>query len=84
MIEAVFGIIILALLAYIAWQQREWREEREALIQRIQDPERAVVAYDRSRRTPPKPAQVVAVDDDDAMRKAIDERQGVSDGGGPE
>jgi hypothetical protein len=78
-------VIILCVAFLLASCYREilWARERATLLQRIQAPERAVAEHARSQRPKGrKPAQVIAADDDEAMARAIKEREGVSEHGG--
>jgi len=75
MTVAVFGIIVLALLAFIAWRDKEHRAERAELLQRIQDPERAVAQYQaETRKEPPRPPRNL-VSDDEAMAEELKRRR---------
>jgi hypothetical protein len=73
---------IFILLADRFVAQRVWDRERAELIQRIQAPERAVVAHDRGPdEEPPRRFKPVSLDDDDAMARAHGEEVEVDDDG---
>lgn len=82
MTEVILCLVVVALIVFAAWRERENRLERAQLLQRIQDPERAVVDFaprPPRRRRRHRPARLVAPDDDEAMARAIKEREEVSD-----
>jgi hypothetical protein len=75
----IVALVCLALLLFIAWQNREWSKERRELLQRIQAPEIAVQQFaERPKRTPVAP---VPVDDDAAFAKAREAREGLNGSG---
>lgn len=82
MTAIVLGIIVLALLAFIAWREGEIRAEREALLQRIQAPEREIARFARvqARSEDEKPVRPkILVSDDEAQLRAIRQREGIAD-----
>jgi hypothetical protein len=73
------ALVCLALLLFIAWQNREWAKERRELIQRIQAPELAVQQFaDRPKYAPVVP---VPVDDDAAFAEARERREALNGNG---
>lgn len=80
MTEVIFGVVILALIAFAAWREQEHRAERAELFQRVQAPELAVKEHDRRDQPPPRPARVL-ISDDERMAQEIRDRDGLSDDG---
>lgn len=83
---AIVAALAMAGLIFEKWtgmvREREWRRERAMLLQRIQAPDLAATAHAREERPKERrPARVVAPEDDAAMLAAIQEREGVSNGG---
>jgi uncharacterized iron-regulated membrane protein len=76
MTEIVLAVIGLALLGALLWREREARQERERLAQRIQAPEIAVREFaERPKRGPVMP---VPIDDDAAYARAKERREGLN------
>ena len=73
-----FGIAFLALLAFCAWREREWRGEREMLLQRLQAPEKASTEF-MVRQGKREPIPTLPYDDDAAYR-AVKQRREMSNG----
>lgn len=65
-------VIVICLIAFIAWREWSWAKERATLMQRVQAPERAVAEHSKAEKRPA--ARVIAVDDDEAMVAAIEAR----------
>lgn len=68
-------ILCLAVLALLAWREREHGRERAELIQRIQAPERAVRRFEDRKPRERRPARVVSAEDDKGMIQAIEARE---------
>jgi hypothetical protein len=68
--------VCLALLLFIAWQNREWSKERRELLQRIQAPEIAVNQFAERPKHPP--VAPVPVDDDKAFAEARERREALN------
>ncbi len=73
---ALLFMLCAVLIAFQAHERSEWREERGELLQRIQAPERASVAYARTQEGEPEPIPPIALDDDQAYEKLRLEREG--------
>lgn len=70
-------LICIALIAFGAWERSEWSKERKELVQRLQAPEQAVMAYAADKDSKAKPVPPIALDDDEAFEKLRLEREGL-------
>lgn len=76
--ELALGFLFLALvveIAFHAWERNNWSKERRELVQRLQAPEQAIVAYARDGEEP-KPLAPIALDDDQGYEALRLRREG--------
>lgn len=69
-------LLCVALLGFIAWKDEQWRKERAELIQRLQAPESATLAYAREHEGKPEPVPTLALDDDEGYEALRLRREG--------
>lgn len=77
--ELALGFIFLVCIVEIAfhvWERRQWAEERQELMQRIQAPESASLAYAREQKGEPEPVPTLALDDDEGYQALRLRREG--------
>lgn len=73
MSEAVLAVLVIALLGYIAWQDRAHGKVVADLLQRIQAPERAVVEHgDHVLKPSPPPISLLS---DEEWQDEMDRRE---------
>jgi hypothetical protein len=71
-------LLCVALLGFYAYSLDQWRKERTELIQRIQAPESAVLAYAREQKGAPEPVPTLALDDDEGYEALRLRREGLT------
>lgn len=69
-------LLCVALLGFYAYSHDQWRKERTELIQRLQAPESAALAYARKQKGEPEPVSTLALDDDEGYQALRLRREG--------
>lgn len=74
-------LVCLVEIGFHAYERNEWSKERKELLQRIQAPEQAVMAYAADKDSKARLVAPIALDDDEAFEKLRLEREGLAPGG---
>lgn len=69
-------LIVVAMTILQVYERNEWRKERAELIQRLQVPESATLAYAREHEGKPEPVPTLALDDDEGYEALRLRREG--------
>lgn len=76
MVAGFLFLLDMALLAALVYSHEQWRKERAELIQRLQVPESATLAYAREHEGKPEPVPTLALDDDEGYEALRLRREG--------